>query len=967
MAYTRGSIDSGEKFSHVEDGDIHITGKIDGGSSATLVSNHGSIIIDGKVDGGSTATLTAAGVIRIGAAGNDDGEKKIDGSSTVNAHAGGDISVGHKIDNNSNVTLLSDLGSITIGGKIDQDSVVTLTAAGNIRIGEAGNDGAERKIDGNSRVVARAGGTIRLFNKIDGGSVSGKHSVVDFQACRGITIDDKIDGGSVVRLAVRPGPTVKNGTISIGDKIGGGGTSIQYWPSGSLYVTNGIDSSGSATLVDWADPDLTSRCKPGPSGYYWRNWPQTFGYVTPYRFYPRTVGDISSDIRNVARFNPPIKAVGGGWSFSDASLPIRSQPEVDAVSILHRGADGGEDFSHVLQGLNGVTNSPIDLQPENVTGDLAFSEHYAQPDVMQMVDSGANLTFSPSAALIDTRGLASSLQDQLYSILSDSARAAVAPGPYGTPPSTYYFHVEAGITMADLSQLLDHQSPRLAIQASGGSVGASLAGALSTATHGAEFQWPLLVDRVRAIHLVGPGGQEWWIEGATSVADFSRLHQIYPFIDSKHFIAGGFLLGDRIAPLDVLNAVIVSMGTMGVFYSVVLEVVPQFGVQQISKMLEQDATTGTTGWSALLKNAGTSEADLRSGSVVANTNVLKFLLDGLKNGTGIGLGENVFCDLAINPFNRDCWITNRRLTPQIPIDSNSPGTDWQSALSKALSKHGSDYIGSSRPLGRLFDFLGWATDVPGLNVSDDLNDFNQAMRLASFITSYPDVLAATVATMNVQAVANTANEPGKPDRGQQFLGDLLTGFLSAFQGTADGKNGDTTDVSHKIWGFGWPTNGVPGRGIEIALPQEKAFSWLQTVLFDDILTNTMVNGNKPLIGYISIRVCPPTNTLMGMQQFSPYSLMIEVVAYRSLEANVVMDLIQQKVIDRTVPSLDMMLHWGLENDQLTGADLLKMPVNYLRLGSKQTHLTVFKEVRQFLIDGHAPSPFENNFVTRLNL
>jgi hypothetical protein len=195
----------------------------------------------------------------------------------------------------------------------------------------------------------------------------------------------------------------------------------------------------------------------------------------------------------------------------------------------------------------------------------------------------------------------------------------------------------------------------------------------------------------------------------------------------------------------------------------------------------------------------------------------------------------------------------------------------------------------------------------------------------------------------------------------------LTGLLNAFQGTVDGKNGDTTDVSHKIWGFGWPTNGVPGRGIEIALPQEKAFSWLQNVLFDDILTKTMVNGNKPLIGYISIRVCPPTNTLMGMQQFSPYSIMIEVVGYRSPEANVVMDLIQQKVIDRTVPSLDMMLHWGLENDQLTGADLLKMPVNNIRLGLMDTRLSVFKEVRQFLIDGHAPSPFENNFVTRLNL
>ncbi len=83
MTWTRGSIDGGEVVNHTEDGDIHIAGKIDGGSRATLVSNNGAIIIDGKVDGGSTANLTAAKVIRIGFAGNDDGEKKIDGGSHV--------------------------------------------------------------------------------------------------------------------------------------------------------------------------------------------------------------------------------------------------------------------------------------------------------------------------------------------------------------------------------------------------------------------------------------------------------------------------------------------------------------------------------------------------------------------------------------------------------------------------------------------------------------------------------------------------------------------------------------------------------------------------------------------------------------------------------------------------------------------------------------------------------------------
>jgi hypothetical protein len=303
------------------------------------------------------------------------------------------------------------------------------------------------------------------------------------------------------------------------------------------------------------------------------------------------------------------------------------------------------------------------------------------------------------------------------------------------------------------------------------------------------------------------------------------------------------------------------------------------------------------------------------------------------------------------------------VTPQIPVDSNSPAVDYLGSLSQALVSHYVDTVAGNRVAGRIFDFLGWATDVV-----DFYNDYNQGARLASFIASYPDVMVSAVATINVQAVANTANASDHPDRGQQFLGDMLTGLLNAFQGTMDGKNSDSTDVSHKIWAFGWPTNGVPGRGIEIALSPATAFTFLQNVLLDDVLANTMVTGNKPLIGYISIRVCPPTNTLMGMQQFSPQSVMIEVVGYRSPEANVVMDLIQQKALDPALKSVDAMLHWGLENDQLTGADLLRMPVNRpLHPRSKDTRLSVFKKVRQLLINGHAPSPFENNFVTRLNL
>jgi hypothetical protein len=80
-----------------------------------------------------------------------------------------------------------------------------------------------------------------------------------------------------------------------------------------------------------------------------------------------------------------------------------------------------------------------------------------------------------------------------------------------------------------------------------------------------------------------------------------------------------------------------------------------------------------------------------------------------------------------------------------------------------------------------------------------------------------------------------------------------------------------------------------------------------------------------------------------------------------------MDLIQQKVLDPRLERVDAMLHWGLENDQMTGAELSRMPVNQpLHPGSALTRLSAFKKVRQLLIRGHAPSPFDNNFVARLN-
>ncbi len=870
-----GDIDHGASVNHIDDGDIHVSGKIDGGSTAVLVSNHGSIIIDGKVDGGSNVSLIAAGDIRIGLVG-----------------AGGD-----------------------------------------------------KKIDGNSHVDATSGGAIFLGNKI-----GGQHTSVDFRACNGITIVDNIEGGATVRLMTA------TGAISVGGVIGNSATQVTFFPAGSLQVAGGISGGAQVTSQEWAAQDQLCTDQPTVVGYWWQNWPQTFGYVSPPRSFPQSLPEISQAIvgaPGAVAPGPAVKAVGSGWSFTDAALPFGTQAAVDQASTLLRGTSGVQDLSHILQGLNDVTASPMDMWPETAAGDVAFSTHYDQSSLTQLTSSGAVLPGSASVQLIDTRSLASSLQCDLAEILSAKAKRKHGTG-------TFLFHVEAGITMADLHQLLDHQNPRMAIQASG-APGATLAGTLSTATHGGEFRWPLLVDQVRAIHLVGPGGEEWWIEGDEPIANRGRLHHRYPKLDPAHFIGGEWNGIPGLTAQDVLNAVIVSMGTMGVIYSVVLEVVPQFGLEQIIT---------PTNWPALLGIAGTTEDQLRQGDVAANQAVLQAILDGSVNGTGIAESENVYADLAINPFNQDCWITNRRVTPMLPVDSNGlPITvgDYISSLSATLGSHAVDTVFGNATAGRLFDFLGWATDL--LNPVDAFHDVSQGATLGDFLTAsrFPDLMVAALATINVQAVANVMNAAGNPDRGQQFLGDLLSGFFHALEGTSKG-NSPRTDISYKVGAVGWPDGGLPGRGLEIALDSARAFTFLQAVLFDDVLTNTMAAGDKPLIGYISIRVCPPTKTLMGMQQYSPFSVMIEVVAYRSPEANVVMDLIQEKVLELNQNQrLQALLHWGLENQMMSAADLAATPLQELiRPGSTLMRLDAFRAVRKFLLNGNPPV-FDNNFTKRLQL
>jgi hypothetical protein len=136
----------------------------------------------------------------------------------------------------------------------------------------------------------------------------------------------------------------------------------------------------------------------------------------------------------------------------------------------------------------------------------------------------------------------------------------------------HYVHVEAGIKVWELNCMLDEML--LAMPTLGGSNGQSIAGAVATGTHGTDVDAPPIADAVAAIHLVGPGGKEWWIErdeGDGAITDPARMDQAK---------ARGLLCPDAHVEYDssLFRAALVSMGRMGVVYSYVLKAVDRFGL-----------------------------------------------------------------------------------------------------------------------------------------------------------------------------------------------------------------------------------------------------------------------------------------------------------------------------------------------------------------------------------------------------
>jgi D-arabinono-1,4-lactone oxidase/FAD binding domain-containing protein len=178
--------------------------------------------------------------------------------------------------------------------------------------------------------------------------------------------------------------------------------------------------------------------------------------------------------------------------------------------------------------------------------------------------------------------------------------------------------VEAGMRIRKLNALLESRGQALANM--GGYDGQTVAGVISTSTHGSGLDYGPLSDIVLSMDVVGSGAKIYRIEpaaGPTERRAYEAAHPDRTLVQDDHWFA----------------AVRVGMGCLGVIYSVMLDVVPSYWLKEVRTVRP---------WSAV-------KDDLLRGDVLRNID---------------------HYELIFNPYprggDRRCLVTTRTRVPPSP-------------------------------------------------------------------------------------------------------------------------------------------------------------------------------------------------------------------------------------------------------------------------------------------------------------
>jgi hypothetical protein len=479
-----------------------------------------------------------------------------------------------------------------------------------------------------------------------------------------------------------------------------------------------------------------------------------------------------------------------------------------------------------------------------------------RPGIRGTAWSFTDCVISPGTSLLfNTDGLNAERTEVLNeAVLSTSVRR-------------HLVHVEAGMKLNRLNCLLD--SKGLAMPTLGGSRGQSVAGVMSTGVHGSDIALPPVVDCVRAIHLIGAGGQEWWIEPSSS-----RLTD--PLSMARLRDEGVFCRNIRIEYNDDLfNAVLVSMGCAGVIYAVVLEARDAFRLHTVRAQSTWDEAQ------ALIQRIAS------------------------------GRGGADYIDININPATRSCRVT-RRVETDAPLrGSTAPqGTLADAAriahlvgpgalveLSAEVTRLIAQLIPivakilSLEPLAIATASIEFAAlGISATNPEDALNHLTRYFELLSTLAlgdvdfdSKEDLARILPLAINyVWTLGMIARS------GRSVVDALQDALVLVF-------SPDTDDIEDSyVARTGQPTclPDSPGKqdhnaldklvtSFEFAVPTESAISFANEVMN---IVSDMRGGHDAVVVNMNLRFTRATQALLGMQQFER-TCHFEIYTFKGMAGN----------------------------------------------------------------------------------
>jgi FAD/FMN-containing dehydrogenase len=136
--------------------------------------------------------------------------------------------------------------------------------------------------------------------------------------------------------------------------------------------------------------------------------------------------------------------------------------------------------------------------------------------------------------------------------------ASLVPNYVGDPNLLQY--LQCGVTIDRANSLLFERG--LALKTSGASNGQTIAGAMSTCTHGSRFRFGSIPDYVRGLHIIPAPDRAIWLERASDPV----------FSDATVATLGAELVRDD----NLFNSAVVSFGSFGVIFGVLIEAEPRY-------------------------------------------------------------------------------------------------------------------------------------------------------------------------------------------------------------------------------------------------------------------------------------------------------------------------------------------------------------------------------------------------------